>query len=407
MRSFKKIWDRVVDGRFLFLSILVHFLFVTCATVWVVQKYYAKPRIEFKGGQKGASQSTRVMEYKVSLAKKNRVSLSPVQVQRVTTEGLSKVNIPEMPATSSMNEISPTNMGGATGGLPGLDSRAPIAGGGAGVGGGGVGFTMFGFHGKPAAGASALVGAFYDIKQTPSKKPSGVNDFRGYAHVLDEFLKSGWNEGLLRKYFKAKIQLYATQVFIPGSKSAKAPESFGVEKDVEASRWLVLYKGRVSPPTDGVYHFVGRADNILIVRLDGNIVLDRTWDYQQKFGIDKEWKPDEVYGTQLGSVAKGPGVQLSSSKGYDMEVLLGDDGGIMCFNLLFAKEGVQYKKGPQGIPLFPVFRVSSDKPPKPEVSHPWDLQYLENGPIWKMASPADSNSPFSHPMPVASSPRDL
>ena len=365
-------------GRFLVISILVHLLFAVAATYYVVQTITAKRKLTFHGGPPSPNPSQRAIEHKVQMAKKQHSMSAPVPSKRVVSTGMSKVALPEMPSMPAMNPVASSKMVGMGGTGVGLSTGIMGAGN---SGGGGV-VPFFGFR---SSGGGGLKGSFYDLKQTPGRRPTSIKDIKTYVEELDRFLKAGWDENKLKSYFKAPIDLNATQIFVPFLKSINAPKAFGVEKEVQPALWMALYKAQISPPASGAYHFVGGGDNILIVRLNGKIVLDRSWNYQEKFGIDRSWKPVANYDYGFGKIpkgfAKGPALQLTDSEYYDVEILLGDDGGVTHFSLLFEQEGVQYQKTSRGLPILPVFRTSGDPPPPGE--HP---PYMPNGPVWKARS---------------------
>jgi hypothetical protein len=113
---------------------------------------------------------------------------------------------------------------------------------------------------------SALVGIFYDLKGNPKREP--VNG--DYEETLGQFLKSGWDENVLRRFFRSTRPVYATQIFIPWG---GAPKAFGLEKIVKPLQWFVVYKGQVSPPEDGTYRFVGASDDHMAVAVNGKTCL--------------------------------------------------------------------------------------------------------------------------------------
>ena len=64
----------------------------------------------------------------------------------------------------------------------------------------------------------------------------------------------------------------------------EGPKAFNVSNTVKPRLWVVLYKGRVSPPESGIYHFVGAGDDVMIARLNGQVVLDRCYDLRANLG---------------------------------------------------------------------------------------------------------------------------
>ena len=364
--------------NFLTFSILAHLLFGMVAAYFIVATIQGKRPQDFQApGPKGPNAPTRALEHKVQMAKKQSSMSAPVAAKRITTTGLSKVALPSMPAMPKMDAVvmpaAMTGMGGTGMGLGGFGGGA---GGGSGGGGGGGGLSLFGLR----SGGGGLQGTFYDLKQTRNKTPSAINNVEAFVHQLDQFLQGGWNEGLLSQYFKGPTPLYATQVFVPLIASVEAPRAFGVEQLVQPSLWMALYKGQVSPPETGTYYFVGGGDNILIVRLNGSIVLDKSWNYQQIYGIDRAWKGTGLYDYKFEGApygfARGKAMELKAGQFYDIEILLGDDGGATFFSLLVEKEGAEYMKT-NGLPILPIFRTSQDPPPQGK-----QPPFQPGGPVW-------------------------
>lgn len=148
-------------------------------------------------------------------------------------------------------------------------------GGASGGGGGGGGVPFFGLR----SGGTGLAGAFYDLKQTKERKPTNVDKFK-YTSTVFEFVRSGFQAGILKRYYQAPATLYAPMIMMPEISANEGPKGFGVEKDVQPSLWVALYEGHVIPPESGKYYFVGAGDDLLFVRVNGKLVLDRGWEPQ-------------------------------------------------------------------------------------------------------------------------------
>ena len=86
--------------------------------------------------------------------------------------------------------------------------------------------------GSNEASSAAMVGILYDLKQDQARKPMKMN-IPEYGKLVDEFIASGWDEGVLNRYFRAARPLYTTQVFIPLISAGAAPKAFGVETIVK------------------------------------------------------------------------------------------------------------------------------------------------------------------------------
>ncbi len=384
----KTFWAKLIASKFLFISIVAHLLFGLGATYFIVQRVQAKRKLTFRGGPPSPNPSKRALEHKVSMAKK-KTGGAPPQAKRIVSAGISKVSLPEMPTMPTASSV----MQGMAAGMGGVGSGqgfgAGGAGGGMGGGGGGGGMTLFGFR-----GGGGLMGTFYDLKQNPSKKRTPVDSVEKLAKELSRFTHGGWNQSFFDQYFKAPTNLSATNLFVPFADSEAAPEAFGVKKFVDPSLWMVFYKGRVSPPESGTWYFVGGADNFLIVRLNGKVVLHSGY---PQYESATQFKATAKYlyegfkfshgpaGGVPGGFAKGAPMQLQAGQFYDMEMVIGDDGGLMFFTLLIEKEGVQYERDGSGNPILPPFRLGNAK--LPEGNQP---PHRSDGPIWREKSSGGS-----------------
>src|SRR5207244_9901796 len=67
----------------------------TCALPILVQRYQANRKLTFKGGPPSPNPSTRALEHKVQMAKKQSTMSAPSLAKRITTTGLAKVALPE------------------------------------------------------------------------------------------------------------------------------------------------------------------------------------------------------------------------------------------------------------------------------------------------------------------------
>lgn len=376
----RTLWQRITGSRFLFISILVHVLFALAATAWVVQTITTKRKLTFTSAPPSPNPSQRAMEHQVQMAKKQQTMSAPAMPKHIVSTGMAKVTLPEMPAMPAMNSIAaPTKMAGMGGTGFGLGPSAGVIGSGGGGGGGPVPF--FGFRSQPGIGA--LVGNFYDLKQDRSRKPTGMTPQK-YAQTITEFLKSGWHDSEFSRFFKSPQPVYTPQIFIPNLPADQGPAAFQLEKIVQPGMWIVHYKGRVSPPESGTYHFVGAGDDVLLVKFDNKLVLARCWDNPSFGVIETNWKPvaDYDYGFSLipKGFAKGDAIQVQAGEFYPMEVLIGEQpGGSTFASLLIEKEGVDYKKDAKGNPILPVFRLTNTKLPDKGEFPP----HTDDGPIWK------------------------
>lgn len=300
-------------------------------------------------------------------AKPGEISDIPVTQSLIVTTGISPIVMNS--GLSSSNILGNSLEDGGARGINGM-----------GMGGDGV----FGSKSPTGTGkAAGLVGTFYDLKQTRTKSPTDV-DPDEYQKIFRRFVREGWRETTLEKYFKAPTKLYTTQLFIPNMKATEGPKAFGVEKEVQPSRWLAVYQGRVSPPESGTYHFVGGGDDVLVVRFNGKVVLDRCWRHE-----GSDWKPVANYDYGFTGIpngfAKGDAIHVKAGQFYDIEILIGEQPGSLFYScLLIEKQGEQYDKDPKGNPILPVFRLMDRAIPvlqEGETLPP----YQKGGPVWKAA----------------------
>lgn len=198
-------------------------------------------------------------------------------------------------------------------------------------------------------GQGALIGILYDFKQ--DQKRETLKPGR-YADIIAEFLKDDWDESKLDKYFRVSRPLYATRIYISRMSAEEAPKAFGVEDVVKPRLWIVHYKGQVSPPEAGTYRFAGHADDILIVRLNGRIVLLSSLASSKPPGV--AWRPTAT----SDNLTRGDWITLKAGEIADMDVIVGEHpGGVFNAYLYLEKQGA-----PAGRP--PIFKLAPGAPAK-------------------------------------------
>ncbi len=240
--------------------------------------------------------------------------------------------------------------------------------------------TPFGFQDKSPG---TLEGSLFDLKRTRNGDPTDML-LREFREVFRRFVREGWRQEILERYAKSPNELHATQFFIPDVEASQGPKAFGIQNG-EAGRWLALYKGRIAPPEDGTYYFVGGGHDVLIVRVNGKVVLDRCWNDQHL--NTKDWQADQNYDyavTKLpNGLAKGDPMRMKADQFYDIEVLIGEEAGKTMFAwLLVEQSGKVYQRDPLGNPILPVFRTADI--PIPELDPGQSLPpYLPDGPLWR------------------------
>lgn len=380
----RRFWVRLAASKFLLVSIIAHLFFGVGATYMVVQRLQAKRKLAFQAGPTSPNRSQRALEHKVSMAQKKKTGGAPPQAKRIVTTGLSKISMPEMPSMPNATMAVPgmaSGIGGAGFGT-GMGFGNGM-GAGSGGGGGGGGLTLFGFKNP---GAGGLPGEFYDLKQDRDRKPTDV-DRKKYGEVVAEFIKSNWQEGRLRKYYKAPNPLFAGQILVPDIDAKLAPAAFQVEKEVAPERWVAHYKGKVIAPESGTFHFVGGGDDVLFVKFNGRTVLNGCCaelggdEQDKKLGVKSEGRYH--YGWTNYPLTKGDNFRAEAGQSYSVEILIGEwPGGRSHFVLLLEKEGGTYEKESHGSPILPVFRFAELKTPPLENGQTLP-PYRQDGAIWR------------------------
>ena len=349
---------RKVSGGSLLLSIGLHAVILVIGFYLVVSQIVDERKISFGGGDTGPKAE---IQHKV----KHKASpIAPDSIKRITTTSrIANVALPDMPGAQM--KIGPTISGSMDSGgftmAPGL--RGAEGGGKSSPTAAGGGFSKAMFFGlRGIKSNDGLTGTFYDLKQTPNGKPTNMalvpgeegskmvpsNPGNGvYCAFIQDFCKH-WNKSKLNHFYQAKEKVVAYQIAIPGVTADAGPAAFGVEKECAPRRWIVIYEATILPPRDGRFRFRGRGDDVIVVRCNGQMVLDGCLfhAYQEANSIND---PDPKN--------LNAGIWLNMKKGtpIKLEVLIGEcPGGGFMAQLSIEEDGVQY---PDGYPVFQVKEV--------------------------------------------------
>jgi hypothetical protein len=199
-----------------------------------------------------------------------------------------------------------------------------------------------------------LVGTFYDLKQTRNGKPTGMDDSK-YFKAVRNFSRS-FSESKLKKYYKAPKKKYSISFILPDMPATEAPKVYEAE-NVQPIHWLCHYKRNIAAPETGRYRFWGIADNIMIVRVKNRLVLDAS----DHSGRHSDWKSsDERSGKfpmDRQPLIIGDWMRLRKDESVEMEVVIGEFGGLFHAYLLVEQEGKEYKMVGQR-PVLPIFKTT-------------------------------------------------
>ncbi|VGO11737.1 hypothetical protein PDESU_00283 [Pontiella desulfatans] len=271
-------------------------------------------------------------------------------------------NIVAKPKTKSL-DIQMPEVVGIKGGTGYMD-------GGGGLGGLGFGLEIDLFGGNKGSG-NELEGVFFDLKTDPDGKPTDMKQIvegmdskvekeqnSKYTEVLTSFGSSWSVSRLERRYFKAPKKKFATSFMVPYMPAEEAPKAFAVEDVVKPKRWAAYYSGKIAAPETGRYRFRGIADDAMMVRVKGRMVIDaslgkRYSDWDSSDGNNRKFKDGRHAGLVIGDW-----FHMTKDKPTDMEVLIGEQpGGIFYCRLYIEQDGVEYPKGNGGQPILPIFKT--------------------------------------------------
>ncbi len=222
----------------------------------------------------------------------------------------------------------------------------------------GLGAGTASVFGTVAGTPNQLEGYLYDLKQTADRKPTGITP-EEYHKVLMKFVQHHWDANILAAYYKSPKPLYTSAILIPIMNANLGPKAFGLENEVQPSRWIIWYKGKVSPPTPDHYRFAGMCDDVLLVRLDGRMVLDGSLSPVENKKYDQPWKPNAQ--TNKRPMHLGEEFAFSPSESKDIDIIIGEEpGGVFYASLFALKKGETYPNDKGGLPELPLFQIGTD-----------------------------------------------
>jgi|GEM_PF-1149945 len=367
---FTRIWRRLTEKRFLFISVMAHLLLGIIAAIFVVQTITAKRKLTFTSSPPSPNPSQRALEHKVTMAKKQNTMSAPAQAKRITSTGLAKVSLPDMPAISSSTDFNAGKMAGMGGSGVGLGFKGGLtsSGGKAALGGP---ISFFGLRGK---NENVLKAKFYDLKQTNTKKPSKPMTGADFVELVKKFVKdNSWRESYLSKFYCAPAPLFSARIYVPMDQSNAAPKAFGVENEVSPFFWLLHYKGKFRALKKGTFRLVGCGDNVLVVRLNNKNVLDGSGDKSPAIDPSANSNPQELLGMACSDgwqLKAGQWFTANQGQTFNIEIIAGDaEGGLFSAFLFVEEKGASYPKRLDGSGLiYPLLEL--DNQPMPPISNP-------------------------------------
>lgn len=239
-----------------------------------------------------------------------------------------------------------------------------------------------------------LSGYFYDFKQTVDRQPTGMAE-AGYLGLLTKYNHDIWDDSLFSPFYKSKNALYTGSYAISTRPSEAAPAAFNLQNEVKGGLWAIHYHAKVTAPA-GQYRFAGFGDNVLIVKIRGETVLDGGWDsltgtpglhQSLPFVFPSYIRPERLPGGKnkppfyIPNLKVGVPFTMDVAETVDMDILIGDCGGVCSFFLLVQNMNKTYASGTDGTPLIPFFQLNDraaptfvateEHPPYSDQPEPW------------------------------------
>ncbi|WP_372794070.1 hypothetical protein [Pontiella sp.] len=278
--------------------------------------------------------------------KKPRVKVKKESRPRATTRIASK-SVASMPDIQ-LPDISSAGSG-LSGGVSGYELVPDVS-----------AMSVFGGSSSVAVG-NDFEGTFYSLRYDRRGQKANMDDPE-FRRTIRRFVEMNWNPFVFAPYYRSPQKLYTTQIFIPTISSEFAPSYFGIPSgpDFDPVFWCVHYKGKIMRKEGGRFRFWGFGDDVLLVRVNGELVLNASWGNDRHEFSDWE-RQDEDYKYFMGhaQAAAGQWFELEPGVPVEMEVLVGEiPGGFFCAYLVIEDESVDYAENRQGMPILPVFKTA-------------------------------------------------
>lgn len=338
--------QRLFKNRLLLIlciSLLLHLLVGLIFGSWKIFSILTKDEAVFEVATPPQAIQPQQREYKIKTLRSQRSSAMATQIP-ITVDLPNSIDLPSIQIPKTESALSAIKARGEAGSL------------GAGLGGTGeMGFaTLFG-NTAPLAGA--LEGTFIDLKQDRYRENAAKAT---WMEVGKDFVRS-YRLREFRKFFNAPQKLFATHFYIPLMDAGEAPRAYGVENLVQPGNWVASYQGKFKSKSGGTYRFVGTADDILIIGVEGETVLSAGF----RESNPGKWEPRDSpehsgppVSEYLPKLTVGDWFELPAGKPADLSVLIGEiPGGEFGCYLFIEQRGVQYETTAEGRPILPVFKL--------------------------------------------------
>jgi len=349
------------------LSIVIHAALFLLAGMLVVFTVVKKEEKKFEPPKAVERPKMKLKKPKVKIKKTSKPKPTTRIVTKMNRASMPDIQLPEM---SGMGE----GLGGGIGGfdmMPDLD-EVSVFGGGQSIG-------------------NDFLGTFYDFKRDRRGRNIPMSALT-FTDILAKFVRNGWDASDFMRYYRSPKELYATSIMMPPILSSFGPEAFN-EFNTSGYLWMVHYKGELVHHEDITFRFRGMGDDVLVVRVDGEVVLaaswpDGSWGMQN---IGSFWQSDSADSRKYmlgGNTAEvGDWITLEAGVPLDMEVIIGEvPGGGFSALLVVEVEGVEYERNRQGGPILPMFKTTEPSLNLIEAIHEYLVPgeaCVTNGPVFR------------------------
>ncbi len=322
------------------LSLLIHFALFLLAGTWVVFTGARKEPPRFEPPIPIQRPKMPLRRLKIALKKNSRPRPSVPMVAPAGRVGLFDIHLPDGVSSGMGKRLGEGAVIGF-GEMPDFDDMEGVLGSGQTIG-------------------NDLEGTFYDFKRNRRGNYTGAGNST-YKEKIRVFMHRDWKSSVLSGFYRSPRRIYATMIVVPPCSSAVAPAAFG-EEGATGRYWMIHYKGALVHKDDIVFRFWGSGDEILSIRVDGEIVLAACWDTVQMEMVGDLWRSHSVdsrrYYMGNNRAVVGDWITLEAGVPRRIEVLLGDNGGEACAMLAVEVKGVDYECNNQGGPILPAFKTA-------------------------------------------------
>jgi len=322
------------------LSIAIHAALFLLAGMLVVFTVVKKEEKKFVPPKAVERPKMKLKKPKVKVKKTSKPKPTTRIVTKINRASMPDIQLPEM---SGMGE-------GLAGGIGGFDMMPDLG--------------EVSVYGSGQSIGNDFEGTFYDFKRDRLGRPGAMNP-SDFVKIMGRFVRGGWNPSVLSRYYRSPKKLYTTTFMVPTTLSLLAPEAFG-EPDTGGWCWAAHYKGQLVHKDAITFRFWGMGDNIMVVRVNGQVVLNASWPgppWQTENIVGGFWQSDSPdsrkYFLGNNKSVVGDWITLEPGVPLDMEVLIGEvPGGGFVAMLVVEVEGVVYGRNKQSGPILPMFKTS-------------------------------------------------